>query len=450
MPPNNKLVPPIKIRSMFEQELSIMYAKEVPLYGKLLPLVEEMNKSERLKTGDNLDAPLVQEHHGAIRVGNLEELHNIARLFATMNMQAVNYYDLSAAGLPVYSTAFRDVTREGLAQNAFRVFCSVLRHDLLDDESKEIAKRQLQKRQIISDEAFKLIELAEKQGGLTQEQATEFINEAKKTFKWSKNATVRKDEYENLLKKNSLLADVVSFPNPHLNHLTPRTDNIDELFTELARRGIATTPIIQGPPARKIPILLRQMAFQAIMEDVEFPDGKGSFVKGGHRARFGEFETKCDAAVTPKGMELYNNLLSEVKARVNDSDPDYTKVIHEVFDAYPDNLDDLRKQQLIYLNYFVTDKAKNYKGNPPSDFEELIKQGFVFYEPVHYHDFLPVSAAGIFKSNLKEGGFIETAQIENKQAEFESGLGYSVISAFDLYAKQEADSILEVKEKFNS
>jgi uncharacterized glyoxalase superfamily metalloenzyme YdcJ len=117
-----------------------MYAKEVPLYGKLLPLVEEMNKSERLKTGDNLDAPLVQEHHGAIRVGNLEELHNIARLFATMNMQAVNYYDLSAAGLPVYSTAFRDVTREGLAQNAFRVFCSVLRHDLLDDESKEIAK----------------------------------------------------------------------------------------------------------------------------------------------------------------------------------------------------------------------------------------------------------------------------------------------------------------------
>ena len=119
--------------------------------------------------------------------------------------------------------------------------------------------------------------------------------------------------YEQLLEKNSLLADIVSFSNPHINHLTPRTDDIDGLFQEINDRGITTTPIIQGPPKRDVPILLRQMAFQAVMEEFEFPDGKGGFEKGGHRARFGEYETKEDAAVTPKGRELYDNLLNKTK-----------------------------------------------------------------------------------------------------------------------------------------
>ena len=43
-----------------------------------------------------------------------------------------------------------------------------------------------------------------------------------------------------------------------------------------------------------------------------------------------------------------------------------------------------------------------------SNLEDAIKQGLVPYEPIPYHDFLPVSAAGIFKSNLVEGGFIDS------------------------------------------
>jgi uncharacterized glyoxalase superfamily metalloenzyme YdcJ len=56
-----------------------------------------------------------------------------ARLFAVMGMAPVGYYDLSAAAVPVHSTAFRPIKDEALRRNPFRVFTWLLRLDLIED-----------------------------------------------------------------------------------------------------------------------------------------------------------------------------------------------------------------------------------------------------------------------------------------------------------------------------
>ncbi|HBS61394.1 MAG TPA: DUF1338 domain-containing protein, partial [Stenotrophomonas sp.] len=109
-----------------------MYRTEVPLYGTLVDLVAEIN--DAVLTADpalagQMDrtderARLAQERHGAIRVGTAEELATLGRLFALMGMYPVGYYDLSVAGVPVHSTAFRPRTAKALAHNPFRVFTS--------------------------------------------------------------------------------------------------------------------------------------------------------------------------------------------------------------------------------------------------------------------------------------------------------------------------------------
>jgi uncharacterized glyoxalase superfamily metalloenzyme YdcJ len=110
--------------------MSLMYKQEVPLYGTLLELVSEINQqvmaqqpevAEALRWTGEIER-LDQERHGAIRVGTAEELATIARLFAVMGMQPVGYYDLSSAGVPVHSTAFRAVHEQAL--HVSRSVCS--------------------------------------------------------------------------------------------------------------------------------------------------------------------------------------------------------------------------------------------------------------------------------------------------------------------------------------
>lgn len=132
-----------QIRSEFSALMSQMYREEVPLYGDLLDLVADVNnitliKNQRLhdqlkKTGeyDRLDL----ERHGAIRLGTAEELNTMRRVFAVMGMEPVGYYDLVPAGVPVHSTAFRVITSSELNESPFRVFTSLLRLELIQDEA---------------------------------------------------------------------------------------------------------------------------------------------------------------------------------------------------------------------------------------------------------------------------------------------------------------------------
>ena len=130
-----------KIRDRFSKAMSEMYRQEVPQYGTLLALVERVNRetldadpalAAELRDSDEL-ARLDVERHGAIRVGSADELAMLRRLFAVMGMYPVGYYDLSEAGVPVHSTAFRPIDDAALKRNPFRVFTSLLRLELIED-----------------------------------------------------------------------------------------------------------------------------------------------------------------------------------------------------------------------------------------------------------------------------------------------------------------------------
>jgi uncharacterized glyoxalase superfamily metalloenzyme YdcJ len=78
------------------------------------------------------------------------------------------------------------------------------------------------------------------------------------------------------------------------------------------------------------------------------------------------------------------------------------------------------------------------------DIEDLIRAGVVDASPVVYEDFLPVSAAGVFQSNLGEG----TASPYSARAEqdaFESALGATVADPFELYNRIQASSLDAVR-----
>src|SRR4051812_37780317 len=116
------LISPEEIRSRFAAAMSNMYCAEVPLYADLLDLVGSVNEGvlaadgdlrSRLQAAGELER-IGLERHGAIRVGTREELRTICRLFRVLGMEPVGYYDLSVAGVPVHSTAFRPIDESSL------------------------------------------------------------------------------------------------------------------------------------------------------------------------------------------------------------------------------------------------------------------------------------------------------------------------------------------------
>jgi len=368
---------PTDLRLKFSHALSEMYRAEVPAYGTLLDVVAEIN-------GDDAATRIAEERHGAIRVGTAHELNLVGRVFAQLGLEPVGYYDLGVAGLPVHSTAFRPATQDGLERCPFRVFTSLLRLNAIEDESlRETAEATLTSRDILTPDAHAHLEKAEAAGGVLVEDVEDFITAILDIFRWHETARVSSTTYKELLSISGLIADIVSFKGPHINHLTPRVTDIDRAHKAMKAQGLATKETIEGPPARECPLLLRQTAFKALTEDVTFTDG----VKGGHTARFGEIEQR-GAALTRKGMTLYEGAL-----------------VSGDFSALPD------------------------------DWAELIADGLIYHDngnPLTYEDFLPVSAAGIFRSNLdNESG--EGGVSVGNQAEFEAALGRNVMDRFAWY-----------------
>ncbi|WP_292281978.1 VOC family protein, partial [Mesorhizobium sp.] len=313
-----------EIRSLFSNAMSEMYRSEVPQYGTLIGLVTDINTTtlasdpeleQALRRSHELDR-LGVERHGAIRLGTPEELFNIRRIFAVFGMHPVGYYDLSVAGVPVHSTAFRPVEDDALRNNPFRVFTSLLRLELIEDEAlRKMAAGILAQRQIFTPRALELVEVFEAEGGLEQADAEEFVREVLETFRWHSDATVTLATYNKLHGAHRLIADVVSFRGPHINHLTPRTLDIDAVQAGMPKRGITPKAVIEGPPRRECPILLRQTSFKALEERIEFKTTEGALVEGRHTARFGEIEQR-GVALTPKGRKLYDRLLASVRREV--------------------------------------------------------------------------------------------------------------------------------------
>ncbi|MCP3379886.1 VOC family protein [Bradyrhizobium sp. CCGUVB4N] len=466
-PPSTEMMMPAlradadEIRTLFSRAMSDMYRAEVPQYGTLVELVNDTNR-ETVRQHQQLRASLARsdelerlgvERHGAIRLGRADELRDMRRVFAVMGMHPVGYYDLSIAGVPVHATAFRPIDDAALRRNPFRVFTSLLRLDLIEDESlRAEAEQILGRRRIFTPRALELVGTFETTGHLTIAQADEFVREALETFRWHSEATVSLEVYSKLHATHRLIADVVSFRGPHINHLTPRTLDIDAVQAAMPRRGIAPKAIIEGPPRRDCPILLRQTSFKALEEPILFRQANETMAAGTHTARFGEIEQR-GVALTPKGRELYDRLLASVRqaGAAGASARDYDSELAERFKMFPDDWSELRAQGLAFFRYSATsagiDACKRHP--PPSSLDDLLAAGFLRYDPIVYEDFLPVSAAGIFQSNLGTDQQQNYAARSNRAA-FEVALGAGVHDEMKLYAQAERTSLEQAVRQLGS
>lgn len=440
------------IRAAFSAAMSEMYRLEVPAYGTLMSLVADVNRQvlagdsrplARPEAADGLER-ISQERHGAIRLGTPAELAMARRVFAIMGMFPVGYYDLSEAGIPVHSTAFRPVGDRALGINPFRMFTSLLRLDLIEDRAlRDEAERIVSARRIFSGAAVSLVEKAESQGGLDSRDAAEFVAEVADTFRWHSEASVDHDLYRSLHEAHRLIADVVSFKGPHINHLTPRTLDIDAVHARMVEHGMVPKAVIEGPPRRECPILLRQTSFKAIEEAVSFRHASGNIHQGSHTARFGEIEQR-GIALTPKGRALYDSLLAQARLEVRPSADGsnaaaYRAALETAFQAFPDDWAEIRKAGLGYFSYSLGDNIARVAA-AKDDIEALIAADAIRCEPIIYQDFLPISAAGIFQSNLGDSdvrGFVASPN----QRLFEWALGAKVLNEFEHYSNIETISL---------
>ncbi len=462
-----KHVPSADIRQAFAVAMSAMYSKEVPLYGKLLSLVGQINKGalendselrEKLAATDNLDR-IHLERHGAIRVGRPDELSQVRRVLHVMNMLPTGYYDLASAGVPVHATCFRAPEASELSKNSFRLFVSLLRPELIEsDDLRQRAARILSRRRILSDKMFTLLAIYESNGGLVEAEAEEFVREATSAFQWHTSAAVSHAQYQEMSSESPILADIVGFKSPHINHLAPRVLDIDAVQSSMRDWDIPVKDYIEGPPKRQCPILLRQTSFKAIEEPINFPvqadesENTKQCVPGRHKARFGEIEQR-GAALTVTGRQLYDSLLA---AAIKDSiTPGDRAAFSQVFASFPDSWKEMRDLELAWFRYYVNPSKRHARPAAKSfNLKQLIQDDLVRYEPIVYEDFLPISAAGIFQSNLNKNGDNATAYLKSSnpasKRDFEKALGVEVADEMVLYQRIQEESIERCKAWFDS
>ena len=208
-------------------------------------------------------------------------------------------------------------------------------------------------------------------GGCDADEADDFVAQAVAAFALSREP-VEKSWYDELSRVSAVAADIAGVSSTHINHLTPRVLDIDDLYRRMTERGITMIDGIQGPPRWDGPaMLLRQTSFRALAEPRRFRNDDGTIVEATVRVRFGEVEAR-GVALTPKGRERYDVAMARLPGN-----PDPATVWAEYFPATDD---EMAAQGLAY-----------YRGGDPS-------------KPVVYEDFLPASAAGIFRSNLDRDG----------------------------------------------
>lgn len=451
---------PDALRTAFTLAMSAMYKSEVPLYGDLIHIVNAVNASTRtsdldprvlaMRHGNVASSRLDIERHGAIRLGTPYELRTVSRIFAVIGLYPVGYYDLAAAGLPMHATCFRPRTTASLKKNPFRVFTSLLRPELIRDEkARSLALNLLSKRNIFTAELIALLDLADKQNGrLTIDQGTRFVTQAMETFRWHGTAASSHEDYQLLKKEHQILADIACFRSAHINHLTPRTLDISAAQAEMKSQGLKVKERIEGPPERNCPILLRQTSFLAIEEPVQFfttQESQSKFVSGSHKARFGEIEER-GAAVTLAGRQLYDELLNEAMAAAestSQSTPEeLDRQVEVAFQKYPDDWKTLRARKLVYFTYSVANRRLPVIYDHSSfTLEHLIQQGIIDITPITYEDFLPLSAAGIFRSNLGTQASSASVDALSNEAGIEEALGARLSSSDELYKTMENESI---------
>ena len=394
------------LRARFATALSRMYGAEVPAYTTLVDVSTEVNR-DLAGTAGSLGSlgRVTAERHGAIRVGSPQELADVADLFAAFGMYPVGFYDLrdAASPVPVVSTAFRPIDEEELARNPFRVFTSMLATSdsrFFDADLRPRVERFLARRQLFDPALIADARVIAADGGCRAADADGFVTRAVASFALSREP-IDLGWYTELSRVSAVAADIAGVTSTHVNHLTPRVLDIDELYRRMTARGIVMTGTIQGPPRSTGPdVLLRQTSFRALSEPRLFRDAQGTVTDGTLRVRFGEVESR-GVALTRAGRERFDAAMAQ-------PDPAATWDRH-----FPRTDAELAAQGLAY-----------YRGGDPT-------------KPVVYEDFLPASAAGIFRSNLdSDATAADGADHTDYGDDWMAGaIGHHLHDPYDLYEK---------------
>jgi len=177
----------------------------------------------------------------------------------------------------------------------------------------------------------------------------------------------------------------------------------------------------EGPPAG-VPVLLRQDAYRARPEPITFVD-EDVPAPATHTARFGEIEQRF-YATTAKGRELYDECLARQDGPA-DSD---------CFRRFPGHLSALYAGGLVFVRPRATAAGRDAAARgeiKATDLDALAAAGHVRLDGLRYEDFLPVSAAGIFASNLEQYGTASTSDTKPayERADLERLMGRPIIDA---------------------
>lgn len=398
-----------QLRARFAAGLSAMYAAEVPAYRTLVEVSERVNADYAARHGNaerfGSLRRVTAERHGAIRVGSPAELAAAADLFAAFGMLPVGFYDLrrAASPVPVVSTAFRPIDATELSRNPFRVFTSMLATRdprYFDRDLRRRVDAFLARRRLFDPALLSRARVVAAEGGCRADDAGAFVAAAVAAFALSREP-IERSWYDELARVSAVAADIAGVAWTHINHLTPRVLDIDDLYRRMTARGITMIDAIQGPPATGgPPVLLRQTSFRALAESRRFRGDDGHITEATLRVRFGEVEAR-GVALTPKGRERYDAAMAA-------ADPAAVWA-----DYFPRTDAEMAAAGLAY-----------YRGGDPS-------------APIVYEDFLPASAAGIFRSNLDSpAGFGNGCAVDDSgyDAQWLAGsIGREIYDPYPLY-----------------
>lgn len=398
-----------QLRAQFAAGLSAMYAAEVPAYRTLVEVSERVNADYAARHGNaerfGSLRRVTAERHGAIRVGSPAELAAAADLFAAFGMLPVGFYDLrrAASPVPVVSTAFRPIDATELSRNPFRVFTSMLATRdprYFDRDLRRRVDAFLARRRLFDPALLSRARVIAAEGGCRADDAGAFVAAAVAAFALSREP-IERSWYDELARVSAVAADIAGVAWTHINHLTPRVLDIDDLYRRMTARGITMIDAIQGPPATGgPPVLLRQTSFRALAEPRRFRGDDGHITEATLRVRFGEVEAR-GVALTPKGRERYDAAMAA-------ADPAAVWA-----DYFPRTDAEMAAAGLAY-----------YRGGDPS-------------APIVYEDFLPASAAGIFRSNLDSpAGFGNGCAVDDSgyDAQWLAGsIGREIYDPYPLY-----------------
>jgi uncharacterized glyoxalase superfamily metalloenzyme YdcJ len=381
-----------QLRSRFARRLSERLDNEDTGYTALVDLVSECNaetvatygeKAERMGSAQRVGA----EQHAEIRVGSPAELAEVGRIFAALGMFPTGFYDLrdlSDGTVPIIATTFRPNDPVELERSPFRVFAALLtttdRQFFSADQVTRIGNF-LDSRELFPPRLLALADRARAERGLEDDEAQEFLKLATETFTRPA-GPVDKSWVEELAGVSSVAAEIAGGRSSRIHHLAPRVLDLDAFCARMAERGFQPVGGIQGPPSMNGPdVLLRQATFASTAEGPVFKDRDGNPSATSLKPPFLEVETR--------GIAL-------------------TRLGRQVYDAFgpmalPDTEEGLAGAAFgLFTMTAVPDRVRD--GRPPAgDLSSLLAAGWLVSEPVIFEDFLPESAAAIFRAHLTSG-----------------------------------------------